>query len=91
MKNNEAHDRILTWCRKQPVGCGLPCMRQLNCGAVGILDNSRFDSLVLAAGLDWFTVEQSLIASGLYARESSLPKYEPREPRAYRRRYGRRY
>lgn len=89
---NAAGQRVLTWCRKQPVGCGIPCMRRdERTGLCVVVDNSRFSSPILAAGLDWFTVEAHLVATGLYARESAKPvRVEEPPMRRYARR-GRRY
>lgn len=79
----DPHDAVLAYCRKANQGL---VMRTLSFGVCALFDVNYFTPQVVAAGLDWFVVLQSLPA---------LPEPKPAskaEPKTYSlSRYGRRY
>lgn len=59
-----AHNRILRWVRSRPVGEGLPVMRTLSGGDVGIVNVAPFTSPTIVRASTWAGVLAKLIDTG---------------------------
>lgn len=83
MTNQQAHDMILTWCRSEAaqVGGRRPVMRLHEAArgtACRVLDASRFDGQIMAAGADWIEVAGLLGVYGPQWQPAPVSKDAPR-------------